>query len=97
MPTKADQAMPRPRSGSPISGGRAFCPSCQYDLSATIVAGLSRCPECGSRFEAKLLLAGKYEQRHRYKHGCQDDPRYPILGIIMCAFFLLLLVLSVTS
>jgi len=75
-----------------------FCPSCRYDLSATVVAGLNRCPECGCRFDLKLVRAGKYKrQPHRYKHGCQDDPRYPILAVIMFAFFLLLLVLSVTS
>jgi hypothetical protein len=91
MPTEADQAMFRRRSEAPISGGRVFCPSCRYDLSATVLAGLNRCPECGTCFDAQLLLAGIY------KRDRQDDLRYPILAVIMFAFFLSLLVLSVTS
>jgi predicted RNA-binding Zn-ribbon protein involved in translation (DUF1610 family) len=24
-----------------------YCPSCRYDLSGTVSAGIARCPECG--------------------------------------------------
>ncbi len=36
--------------GTVTSGMARACPKCGYDVSATIDAGLHRCPECGAGF-----------------------------------------------
>jgi hypothetical protein len=91
MAANAEQDMFRPTSDPPVSGGRVFCSSCRYDVSATIVAGINRCPECGRRFSSNPLDADSPER------NCQDDPRYPILAVIIAAFLLSLVVMAFTS
>ncbi len=66
------------------------CPTCGYDLAATIEAGLHRCPECGAGF-VMAPVSGGWTVRLRSDEK-RVSGRWLILGFII--LFVLMLVFT---
>ena len=69
------------------------CPKCDYDLSATIDAGLHQCPECGASFVVELGIPVKGGWLVRLR---PDEKRVSGRWLILALFVLLGIVLLVT-
>ena len=79
--------------GTVTSGMARACPRCGYDLSATIDAGLHRCPECGAGFVVELGAPVKCGRLVRLR---PDEKRVGGHWLIVAIFVLLALVLLIT-
>ena len=79
--------------GTVTSGMARACPQCGYDVSATIDAGIHRCPECGAGFvvELRFPVKGGYLVRLR-----PDEKRVSGRWLIVALFLLLGIVLVFT-
>ncbi len=79
--------------GTVTSGMARACPKCGYDVSATIDAGIHRCPECGAGFvvELRFPVKGGYLVRLR-----PDEKRVSGRWLMVALFVLLGIILVIT-
>ena len=69
------------------------CPTCGYELAATIEAGLHRCPECGASFVVELGAPVKGGWLVRLR---PDEKRVSGRWLIVGFFVLFAIVLVIT-